>query len=285
MSRGVAERTVGVKGENAVGGPGVQNGSEGVAFDVGVIDQEPRAGGDDEGRILGRAVAVGGSDRRVIETPSTGYFACGRTTKSTIEKFDETSKNFLEEELETSPYTHCVFNAQIGILGIARKTNLAPTVKGIAARIQQLLSQTKVVASSYTSVEIAPIPDPEDFLRALDSAYLVSRFAATFHGPNPFDADEAFQKPLSVYLRSANGKSGRAQIQGDDLNREVLKAVTRSTAATGNEATARLRKKKSGKATTMHLRGDPVKGQYEEDDKPEDVLADLEKIYERVREK
>ncbi|HZS28755.1 MAG TPA: hypothetical protein VFB76_16120 [Candidatus Angelobacter sp.] len=218
-------------------------------------------------------------------TQNTGYFACGRTTKSTIEKFDETSKNFLEEELETSPYTHCVFNAQIGILGIARKTSLAPTVKGIAARIQQLLSQTKVVANSHTSVEIAPIPDPEDFLRALDSAYLVSRFAATFHGPNPFDADEAFQKPLSVYLRAANGKSGRAQIQGDDLNREVLKAVTRSTAATGNEATARIRKKKSAKATTMHLRGDPVKGQYDEDDKPREVLADLEKIYERVREK
>jgi hypothetical protein len=43
---------------------------------------------------------------------NTGYFAIGRTTKSSIEKFDPTSGNFLDEELETSPYTHCVFNAE-----------------------------------------------------------------------------------------------------------------------------------------------------------------------------
>lgn len=47
----------------------------------------------------------------------TGYFAIGRTTKSSIEKFDPATGNFLEEELETSPYTHCVFNAAIGING------------------------------------------------------------------------------------------------------------------------------------------------------------------------
>jgi len=125
---------------------------------------------------------------------TSAIFNCSRKEQDTLRvpnnkvnhrEIRRDMKNFLEEELETSPYTHCVFDAQIGILEIARKTSLAPTIKGIAARIQQLLSQTKVVASSYTSVEIAPIPDPEDFLRALDSAYLVSRFAATFHGPNP----------------------------------------------------------------------------------------------------
>jgi hypothetical protein len=47
---------------------------------------------------------------------SAGYFAVGRTTKSTVEKFDETSGDFLEEELDTSPYTHCVFNADIGLV-------------------------------------------------------------------------------------------------------------------------------------------------------------------------
>lgn len=218
-------------------------------------------------------------------TESTRYFAVGRTTKSTIEKFDEISRDFLEEQLETSPYTHCVFNAQIGMLGVAGKSALAPTVKGIATRIQQLLHQTLVARENNTSVEISPIPDPEDFIRALDSAYVVSRFAATFHGPNPFDADEYFQRPLSVYLSSANGKRGRAEIQGDDLNRQVVQSVARSTAATGNEASARIRKSKSRKATTVHLRGDPAKGQYDEDEKPETVLADLEKLYDRVREK
>lgn len=52
---------------------------------------------------------------------TTGYFAVGRTTNSTIEKFDGTTGNFVEEELEESPYTHCVFDARIGLIGIAKK--------------------------------------------------------------------------------------------------------------------------------------------------------------------
>ena len=34
----------------------------------------------------------------------TGYFAAGRTTTSTIEKFDEETSNFVEEELEDRPF-------------------------------------------------------------------------------------------------------------------------------------------------------------------------------------
>ncbi|WAK02483.1 hypothetical protein [Methylobacter sp. YRD-M1] len=53
-----------------------------------------------------------------------GYFAVGRTTNSTIEKFDESTGNFVEEELEKSPYTHCVFDASIGVIGIAKKASV-----------------------------------------------------------------------------------------------------------------------------------------------------------------
>lgn len=215
---------------------------------------------------------------------TTGYFAVGRTTNSTIEKFDDSTGNFVEEELEESPYTHCVFDARIGFIGIARKASLASTAKGIAARIEQLLSMTRVITENDISVEIAPIPDPEGFLLALASAYRVTRFAATFRGPNPFDADEYFQKPLSVYLSAANVEMGKAQIQGEDLNREVLQAVTRSTAATGNEASAKIIKHQSQKPITINLKGDPVKRNYDEEEHiPNAVLADLTNQYHRVR--
>jgi hypothetical protein len=215
---------------------------------------------------------------------TAGYFAVGRTTKSTIEKFDKLTGDFVEEELEESPYTHCVFDARIGIIGIARKASIAPTAKGVAARIEQLLSMSRVIIENDISVEIAPIPDPEGFLRALATAYRVTRFAATFRGPNPFDADEHFQKPLSVYLSSANGEKGKAQIQGNDLNREVLQDVTRSTAATGNEASASIIKGQSQKSITINLKGDPVKRRYDEDEHiPKTVLADLINLYHRVR--
>lgn len=214
----------------------------------------------------------------------TGYFAAGRTTLSTIEKFNPESGDFVEEELEESPYTHCVFDARIGFIGIAKKPNLSQTTKGIANRIEQLLSLAEIVRNNNILVEIRPIPDPDGFLSSLDSAFKVFSFSATFRGPNPFDADEHFQKPLSVYLSAADGQKGKTTISGEDLNRSVLREVTRSTAATGNEASARIQKAKRQKPMTINLKGDPIKRKYDEDEHtPELVLNDLTNQYSRVR--
>lgn len=213
-----------------------------------------------------------------------GYFAIGRTTTSSIEKFDEASGNFIEEETEESPYTHCVFDASIGFIGIAKKPNLSQTTKGIANRLEELLSLTDGVIENHITVEVRPIPDPDGFLKAITEAYKVYSYTATFRGPNPFDADEHFQKPLAVYLSAANGQKGKATINGEDLNREVLAEVTRSTAATGNEASARVQKSRKQKAITVNLRGDPIKRRYDENEHhPEIVLNDLTNQYMKVR--
>lgn len=215
---------------------------------------------------------------------SSGYFAVGRTTLSTVEKFDSVSGNFVEEELEKSPYTHCVFEAAIGLIGIAKKPSLSQTTKGIAHRLEQLLGSTDVVRRNWVNVEVLPISDPEGFLEALNSAYRVYNFTASFRGPNPFDADEHFQKPLSVYLSAANGTRGRTSISGDDLNREVLHEVTRSTAATGNEASAKIQRTEHEKPVTVNLKGDPIVRKYDEEEhQPEKALEDLVKAYEGVR--
>lgn len=214
----------------------------------------------------------------------TGYFAVGRTTRDTLPRFDPERRQFLEEEFETSPYTHCVFDSKLGLVGIAKNTNLAPTAKGIASRLQHLFEQASVIVENEVTVEISPIPDPEGFLKAIASAYRVSRFTAHFSGPNPFDADKFFQKPLSVYLSAANGEKGKAAIQGQDLNREVVSAVARSTAATGNAASARITKARSQRPITINLEGDPVKRRYEEAlHDPKKVLQDLTNLYERIR--
>lgn len=213
-----------------------------------------------------------------------GYFAIGRTTTSSIEKFDEASGNFIEEETEESPYTHCVFDATIGFIGIAKKPNLSQATKGIANRLEELLSLTGGVIENNITVEVRPIPDPDGFLKAITEAYKVYSYTATFRGPNPFDADEHFQKPLAVYLSAANGQKGKTTINGEDLNREVLTEVTRSTAATGNEASARVQKSRKQKAITVNLRGDPIKRRYDENKHhPEIVLNDLTNQYMKVR--
>lgn len=215
---------------------------------------------------------------------SRGYFAIGRTTISSVEKYDETSGNFVKEEAEQSPYTHCVFDSSIGFVGIAKKQNLSQNTKGIASRLEELLSISDGVVENNIAVEVRPIPDPDGFLKAIAEAYKVYSYTATFRGPNPFDADEHFQKPLAVYLSAANGQKGKTTISGDDLNREVLTEVTRSTAATGNEASARIQKNVRQKAITVNLRGDPIKRKYDETEHhPEIVLNDLANQYRKVR--
>ena len=96
--------------------------------------------------------------------------------------------------------------------------------------------------------------------------------------------DTYFQKPLSVYLSAAKGDKGKAAIQGQNLDRDVISEVARSTAATGNSASARITKAKNHKPTTINLEGDPVKRRYEEAfHDPEKVLQDLTNLYNAIR--
>ncbi len=213
-----------------------------------------------------------------------GYFAFGRTTKSTNTKFDDSNGNFVEEELETSPYTHVVFDTTIGLLGIASNHRLARNAKGIASKLEKILQGAEIVASNDIDVLIDPISDPDSFLETIKQAFQVMRFTAHFTGPNPLDADEYFQKPLSVYLSKANGTKGKTQIDGEDLNRKTIIEVARSTAATGNKATARVRRTSNQSPTSVGLEGEPLKRGFDESSHdPETVINELSIVYEKVR--
>lgn len=215
---------------------------------------------------------------------SRGYFAIGRTTLTTVAKFDDLSGNFVDEPGETSPYTNVVFDSSLGLIAIAKKARLAPTSKGLASALQRLLWSTETIKQNEVGVEIGVIPDPTGFIEHIISAYAVRRFAATFTGPNPFDADEYFQKPLSVYAKAANATGGRASIVGEDLDREVIEEVAKSSAATGNRASARLLHERGRGAVTVNMSGDPIRMVYEEDEHTlEGVAADMVNKYNRVR--
>ncbi len=205
---------------------------------------------------------------------SSGYFRVGRTTKRTVEKYDEESGDFVDQTESESPYTHVIYNLEIGFLGIAKKLRLAPTTKGIANTIKKLMLQTKVVRSTKVEVEIDPISDPEGFLNKLSSAYAIKKFTATFTGPNPFDADEYFQKPLSKLLKDANGQSGKTVLDGNDLDNDVLQEITKSTAATGNTASALIQSAIREKPKKYNLSGDPIKKNYDEENHDIQIVAD-----------
>jgi len=188
-----------------------------------------------------------------------GSFAIGRRTVTNLPHFDSEKKDFVESMSETSPYTMIYFDSVIGLLGIKRNYHLAPRESSIAKKIEQLLASTSIVRRSMTYVEIDAVKDPVSFINKLRNAYSIKKFTVTFGGPNPFDADEFFHKPMSIYLQEAEGKEGKTIIDGENLNAETLIQMTRSVAATGNNAIARFRNSASEKIISASLRDNPAK--------------------------
>jgi len=213
-----------------------------------------------------------------------GYFAIGRTTNSILEKYDDSSGNFVEELLETSPYTHVIFDARIGFLAIAKKTKLSPTVGGIARNICRLFERAEVVIRNDIEVSIDPISDPYNFIDAIRAAYSIRAFEVTFSRSNPFDADEFFQKPMEKYLDAANGEKGKTNISGVNLDSETLVDVTKSIAATGNDAKVVLKVREGVRYSTKRLRDNPAHFAIEEGDfTPEIALTEARETYTYVR--
>ena len=213
----------------------------------------------------------------------SGSFAVGRTTKTTVEKFDKESGDFVDELDDSGPYTVVVFDSRIGLLGIATKSKLAPNATSIAKRIKDLISTTKTVVDSGADVRIDIIPDPEGFLEKLKSAYSIRKFRATFTGPNPVDADELFQRPLSVYAQKMGASSGVLEVFGDGLNEDVAETVAKTTASTGNTASARVIPSKGKKAKNIKMEGEAVVVSVDQDASSSGVLDQMQVEYSRVR--
>jgi hypothetical protein len=219
----------------------------------------------------------------VEQTAGGLCFAVGRTTKGSKELYDEESGDFVEVEDEESPFTLVVYDEKYGVLGIAPKSKLAPTARAIARNLERLLNAEPMVREWNVRVEIPEIWDPEEFLHQVQTAYAVTSFTVTFSGPNPFDVEGEFHKPLERYLQAADAEEGKASVKGKQLNREVVERVTRSVASTGNDASARLRRRRSQRPVTKHLKGDPATVESEKGDTLADLLGKLRAAYERIR--
>jgi hypothetical protein len=213
----------------------------------------------------------------------SGSFAVGRTTKTTFEKFDKETGDFKDELDDSGPYTVVIFDAEIGLLGIAKKSKLAPNASIIAKRIKDLLLTTNTANNSGIDIRVDVIPDPEDFLEKLRGAYLIQKFKATFTGPNPIDADELFQKPLSVYSLKIGANSGTLEVIGDNLNKEVAESVAKSTAATGNTASARVKSELGDKAKNIEMKGDAVVVMVDQEATNYQILDQMKIKYMKVR--
>jgi len=214
------------------------------------------------------------------------YFAIGRTTTLTVERYDPKRRDFLEEEFDTAPYTHVFLDLETQVAAIAAKARLARSAAGVARQLQRLLNQSPGARDHEITFDVVELKDPEDFIAHLRSAYVIEQFTFTFSRPNPFDVNQDFVKPLERFLSEARGEQGKAAVTGSHLDSGVLEEVARSAAASGDDAEARLRTSESEGVVKKRLSGNPVILCEDDPDtleKKKNLLAKLRKVYARLR--
>lgn len=212
-----------------------------------------------------------------------GRFAIGRTALQTVEKFDEATGDFTELVDDSGPYTFVYFDSNLGLLGIGKKSKVAADVKSIARKIQKLLSSTSLVNRNKIDVRVEFIRDPEGFLQKIFSAYAIKRFKARFTGPNPIDADELFQKPMSYYCQQLSAEQGSVTVAGESLNENAVAEVAKSTAATANDATAFIQNAKGERPIQISFKGEAKKVIIDYGIPKKDVLRLIQETYREVR--
>lgn len=211
------------------------------------------------------------------------YFALGRTTKSIVEMYDTETRNFIIDEHSESPYTHSYIDFTYQILAIAYKPRLAPHTKTIAKQLEKLLNTKENLRRQNVTCDIAPLSDPRDFISHLRVAEIVQSFTAEVTLPNPFDAHEDFEKPYQKFVRATEGYKGKAVVQGEDLNRKVICEVAQACAASGNDASARMKDTKESRFRTRRLKGRAVTLDYDEGDPEESQNKFLKAIRETYK--
>lgn len=215
---------------------------------------------------------------------SSLYFRIGRTSKSTFEVYND--GRFVDEEFETSPYTHVVLDTELEVCGIARKRKLARTTNGIARQLARLLNQSVRARAIGARFEISMINDPEDFITRLKGAYAIEKFWMTFTRPNAIDVEEDYIKPMERLLSEAEGRRGKTELEGADLEVEVLEQLSRSAASTGDDAGASIRPEPEVKIR-VSLRGNAVDIAQDSIDTEDDKMTIIERLrarYESIRE-
>ncbi|MEC3911809.1 hypothetical protein U5A82_15430 [Sphingobium sp. CR2-8] len=213
-------------------------------------------------------------------------FAMGRTQAVTSPKFDSVSHDFLEEEALKAPFTVGVFDAETQACGVIRKTGVSQSSSEVASKLQVLLNAAHFARESNTRILVEPISDPMTFIDAIRRAEVVTRFSFTVTRPNPHDIDRLIQKPAEEFTELAGGERTRIEVEGNDLDRDLIEDVTHAVAAVGEVAAANIIPEGGGRTKRIHSSGNAVVEPVEPGEKISVFAAILDRTraaYARVR--
>ncbi len=133
---------------------------------------------------------------------------------------------------------------------------------------------------------MAEIPDPNEFLVYIREAYAIKKFNISFSPPNPWDAEEDFQKPIEKFVAVTGGAKGTASIQGENLEKDPIEKLASSAAATGNSASAQIQSEEGGNFVTKRIGGNATTlsiDDFATIEGKRTLLDEITKLYKSVR--
>jgi hypothetical protein len=195
-----------------------------------------------------------------IETvsPEGIGFAMGRTMAVKSPQFDSVSHDFMEEEAMRAPFTIGVFDQRHQACGIIRKAGVSQSSSEIASKLASLLNAAPYARESNMRIFVDPIIDPVGFLEAIRSASSVTRFSFTASRPNPADVNRLIQRPAEEFTQAAGGDRTRIEVEGENLDKEIIEDLTKAVAAVGETAAANVRPEPHARTKRVYLGGNPV---------------------------
>jgi hypothetical protein len=213
-------------------------------------------------------------------------FQMGRVQAVATPQFDTEEHRFFEAEALRAPYTLGIYDQQYQACGIIRKSGVSQSSSEIAGKLQRLLNATPFPETAGYRIVVDPIPDPAHFVEQIRSAERITKFSFVASFENPFDVENLIQRPAEHFNQVARGRRTKVEVDGEDLNKEVLEELARGVAATGEQAAASIRPAVGARGKRIYLKGSPVTEQIEPGDDEsvfESMLRVTRDAYSRIR--
>lgn len=214
-------------------------------------------------------------------------FQLGRVHPVNSPQFDRDQHVFFEADSERAPYTWGVFDERHQSCAILKKSGVSGNPREIARRLERLLNASPVPRESGFRIVVDELYDPQEFIQQLQGAHRITKFSFTAEFENPFDVSNLIHRPAEKFNELVGGDRTKVEVEGDDLNRDVLEELTRSVVSVGDDAAATVRPGDGSKRKRIFTRGTPLVDEFDDEEGRggpfSALLSALRASYDRLR--
>lgn len=214
-------------------------------------------------------------------------FQLGRKQSVNAPQFDEYRQIFFETDAERAPYTWGVFDAKTQACAIVKQSGVSLNAYEIGRKLEELLNSSVAPNQSGFCIVVDVLKDPEEFIEQMANAESIAKFSFTADFENPHDVESLIQRPAEKFAKVSGARKATVEVEGDNLEKDVLEDLARSVASVGAQAAASIKNVGQRGLKRIFLKGTPLLEQLDEEalkDKAfSTILASLRVAYSRLR--